>query len=67
MQIDTTGIEPGEYDLILESYNTLSIAKSALKTDTMTIFVKESEPPTFAEEITLTPVEAGSGTTWSLP
>lgn len=39
-----------EYDLVIESYNTLSIAKSALKTDHIKIRVT-SQPPIFQEEI----------------
>ena len=31
--IDTSGVDEGEYSMVLESFNTLSLAKSALKTD----------------------------------
>ena len=35
--IDTTGQSIGEYTLILESFDSLSVAQSALKTDTIAI------------------------------
>ena len=54
--IDTTGVATGDYTLTLESFNTLSTAKSALKTDTMTISVYEQtvlvlSAPSFTEEL----------------
>ena len=42
--IDTSGVAVGTYELIYESYNTLSNAKSALKTDIITIIIVECTP-----------------------
>ena len=39
VSIDARGIDLGVYSLILESFNTLSIAQSTLKTDTIEITV----------------------------
>ena len=63
--IDTTGVSAGEYTLMLESFNTLSIAKSALKKDTITITV--TAPPSFTETLTSEVVTAGTATSWTLP
>ena len=63
--IDTTGVAAGDYTLTLESFNTLSLAKSALKTDTMTISVLVQ--PSFAETLSLEVVTAGTAATWKLP
>ena len=42
--IDTTELEGGsEIDLILESFNSLSIAQSTLKSDTVTVIVTNDE------------------------
>ena len=42
--INTNGQEAGTYTLTLESFNALSIAKSALKTDTITITITVVAP-----------------------
>ena len=41
----------GEYDLTLESFNTLSTVKSALKTDGIKITISPPTPPTFVQEL----------------
>ena len=41
VSIDTQGVSVGDYDLILESFNVLSIQKSTLKADTIRISVLE--------------------------
>ena len=51
-------IEPGdqsvgEYDLTLESFNTLSISKSALKIDTIKIIIRPPTPPTFMQKLSV--------------
>ena len=42
-------IEGDEYQVILESFNSLSIAKSTLRTDIIKVSVVKSIPPSFAE------------------
>ena len=63
--INTTGVDPGEYSLTLESFNTLSLAQSALKTDSMTITVVGT--PSFVQNPENKSIEAGSGALWVLP
>ena len=66
--IDTTGQAIGEYTLILESYNTLSVAKSALKTDTIAITIRDTEPPSFTSELVKTQVAfVGESAKWTVP
>ena len=59
-------MDSGVYTLTLESFNTLSIAQSALKTDTITITVT-SVPPSFQSDPETVSVTAGIDTNWSLP
>ena len=61
--VDTTGVDSGAYTLILESFNTLSIAKSALKTDTIEITVI-SMPLTFQSDPETVFVTAGIKGVW---
>ena len=61
--IDSQNVEPGNYELKIESFNTLSTAKSSLKTDTISIVITAQEiipetvieveqvPAAFAEEL----------------
>ena len=65
MDIDTKGQPLGEYDLILESYNTLSIAQSALKTDRIRITISASTY--FAEEPANQALTLGKAQSWILP
>ena len=52
VDIDTRGMDEGEFDLTLESFNTRSIAQSALKTDKIKIIItlSTSTLPSFSEE-----------------
>ena len=65
VHIDTIGVESGQYNLVLESFNTLSIAQSALKTDRITITVNGK--PSFVSKLQNQIVDAGHGATWTLP
>ena len=68
--IDTTGQEAGDYILTLESFNTLGEAKSALKTDTITITVVEAiiVAPSFVGDLEQSQLFiSGVSTTWLLP
>ena len=47
--IDSTGVAPGDYTLTLESFNKLSIAQSALKTDVIAIAISVQEIPTLPQ------------------
>ena len=71
MDIDTTGQPVGEYDLILESYNTLSIAQSALKTDRIRIVIAASTHSSastyFVEEPAPQALTPGIAKSWALP
>ena len=42
MLIDATGVELGDYTVTLESFDSLSSVKSALKTDIITVTVEEA-------------------------
>ena len=53
--------------MVLESFNTLSLAKSALKTDKLLIIVTQKSPPSFSEELTPQILTAGQASSWSLP
>ena len=55
----------GEYDLILESYNTLSIAQSALKTDRIRIVIAASTH--FVGEPATQAAINGIANSWALP
>ena len=68
--IDATGVEEGDaYDLTLESFNTLSTAKSALKTDLikLTVYSAASSEPGFSSALTTQILYAGQASEWSLP
>ena len=67
VMIDTTEVAPGEYDLALESFNTLSIAQSALKTDEIKFVVSAPTPPSFSEELTVKVLTVGQASSWDLP
>lgn len=70
--IDTEGVSPGEYTLMLESFNALAnndgAAPATLKTDTITVSIKE-RPALASLESDPSPVEIHSGTksSWELP
>ena len=63
MTTNGTEIEAGTYELIIESYNSLSIAQSALKTDSVIIQISYGEPepedqlelikPSFKEDLVI--------------
>ena len=55
----------GEYNLILESYNTLSIAQSALKTDLIRIVISASTY--FTDEPANQALTLGKAQSWALP
>lgn len=65
VNIDSTGVDAGEYTLTLESFDLLSSVKSALKTDTVSISIQD--PPRFTQELQTVNVTAGTGLTWALP
>ena len=77
MTTNGTKIEAGTYELIIESYNSLSIAQSALKTDSVIIQISYFEPepeeqlelikPSFKKELVLEVLELGKKTVWTLP
>lgn len=65
VHIDSTGLTGGQYTLTLESFNTLSVAQSALKTDTIQITIRV--PPSFVEELESQVITVGVSATWPLP
>ena len=66
--IDATELQEGdEYNLILQSFNTLSTAKSTLKTDTIKIVVVQPTPPSFEEDLSVQVLTSGQALSWSLP
>ena len=77
VKIDATEQKGGVYDLTLESYNTLSAVKSALKTDQIKITViKEAIPisipnpfsmPSFREPLGVQVLTVGTASKWTLP
>ena len=64
--IDTNGVLPGEYNIVLESFNTLSIAKSTLKTETIKLTVLEALP-IFSEDLPVQALTIGVAKVWELP
>ena len=51
MSIDSSGLTAGTtHELVFESYDNLSAAKSTLKEDRISIQIVDPYPPTFAEE-----------------
>ena len=66
MYINTDEQQAGEYTLTLESFNSLSTAQSALKTDTITITIS-SRAPSFAEEPGIIVLTKGSPESVTLP
>ena len=72
MIINTAGIEPGEYSLVLESFDEASNGvESALKTDTITIVILEPEPlatlAIFTDDLETAFVLSGTKSSWILP
>ena len=73
--IDSNYVEPGDYELQVESFNTLSVAKTALKTDTIKIAIREKETisetsvPATISLMTLDDIVVveGEAQTWKLP
>ena len=43
MAINATAVLPGEFELVLESFNSINISEVPLKTDLVKIVVTESE------------------------
>ena len=66
MQIETDQIDAGEYEIIIESFNTLSLAQSALKTDTIYLTIAKTLL-TFSEELSLEYLSAIEPGQWTLP
>ena len=66
VQIDTKGLVVGSYTLILESFNTLSLAQSTLKTDTITLTVT-AVPVSIKTGLPLIVLTAQVASTWVLP
>ena len=62
--IDAANQTFGEYTLTLESFNSLSIAQSALKTDTVVIRIIG---PGFADKLGVQVLTEGIATSWTLP
>ena len=62
----TFRVEPGEYALVLESYDSSSKAQSALKTTTTMVSVLPREVR-FATKLSLQTLVFGEATSWDLP
>ena len=65
--IDTVDQAAGDYKLTLESFNTLSIAQSALKTDTIFLKIVNDAYPSFLEELQSLVLSQGVDQTYILP
>ena len=66
--INATGVLPGEYTLVLESFDTNSeLPELTLKTDAISISVTSEILPTFTEELTTKVLTAGEPDSWQLP
>ena len=66
VKIDPEGVSDGEYEVILESYNTLSSVESALMTDIIAVTIK-SVLPKFSEELPQFVSITGVAASWALP
>ena len=67
LTINVADVKAGEYELILESYNALSIAQNALKTDKILIKVLEPVLPVFERDLEPLILKLGKDSTWTLP
>ena len=65
VHISTTGVEPGQYELALESFNLNSAAQSTLMTDRFTITINAT--PSFVSELEDQSIYLSSGGSWVLP
>ena len=63
----TEDVDPGEYSVTLESFNTLESVQSALKVDTITVTVTSPRPPSFITELKSQVITAGVESSWYLP
>ncbi len=66
----TAGVAPGEYSLVLESYdmNSNGAVPATLKTDTISIIVEEPlNQPYFTEDLKTESLIAGYPSEWTLP
>ena len=64
--IDAAELEEGEYELILESFNTLSLTKSALKIDTVQISVMPEQEVIKVHELKRKVLTPRTPETWNL-
>ena len=51
LTINVAGVKAGDYELVLESFNALSIAQNALKTDSILIQILEPVLPSFENNL----------------
>ena len=67
MIIDATELSTGVYTLTFESFDKNSIAKSALKTETIEITIEESKLPEFTSDLVYETITVGKVSSWELP
>ena len=67
VSLNAKGVQPGEYNLILQSFDQNSSVKSTLKTDQITIIVTGYSPLSFTSDLELQNLTLGVPYEWELP